>query len=69
MVDDISTFFATTFEPSGPLGAKGVGEAANNCTAGAVANAVYNAIGIRFFEAPILPEKVLAKLKEMNGGQ
>ncbi|MGB6865457.1 MAG: xanthine dehydrogenase family protein molybdopterin-binding subunit [Candidatus Aminicenantaceae bacterium] len=68
-VDNISTFFATTFEPSGPLGAKGVGEAANNCTAGAVANAVYNAIGIRFFEAPILPEKVLAKLKEKDDKQ
>jgi xanthine dehydrogenase molybdenum-binding subunit len=69
LVDDISTFFATTFEPSGPLGAKGVGEAANNCTAGAVANAIYNAIGIRFFEAPILPEKVLARLKENQNGQ
>ena len=63
LVDDISTFFATTYEPSGPLGAKGVGEAANNCTAATVANAIYNAIGIRFKEAPITPEKVLAALR------
>jgi len=63
-VDDIHTFFASTYEPSGPLGAKGVGEAAINCTAGTVANAIYNAIGVRFKEAPIIPEKVLAKLRE-----
>ncbi|RLB30518.1 MAG: aldehyde oxidase, partial [Deltaproteobacteria bacterium] len=65
-VDDLETFFANTYEPSGPFGAKGVGEAANNCTAGTVANAVYNAIGIRFKEAPMTPEKVLKALKE-NG--
>lgn len=64
LVDDIHTFFASTYEPSGPMGAKGVGEAAINCTAGTVANAIYNAIGVRFKEAPITPEKVLAKLGE-----
>jgi len=53
-----------TYEPSGPYGAKGVGEAANNSTAGAVANAIYNAIGIRFKETPITPEKVLQALRE-----
>ena len=63
-LDAVSTFFASTYEPSGPYGAKGVGEAANNCTAGAVANAIYNAIGIRFKEAPITPEKVLMALKK-----
>ena len=63
-LDAVSTFFANTCEPSGPFGAKGVGEAANNCTAGAVANAIYNGIGIRFKEAPITPEKVLMTLKK-----
>jgi xanthine dehydrogenase molybdenum-binding subunit len=63
-VENVSTFFAETYEPSGPFGAKGVGEAANNCTAATVANAVYNAIGIRFKEAPITPEKVLKALRE-----
>jgi len=66
LVDDVSTFFTMTYEPSGPLGAKGVGEAANNCTAGAVGNAIYNAIGIRFKEAPITPEKVLSALREKS---
>jgi len=69
LVDDVSTFFAETYEPSGPLGAKGVGEAANNCTAGTVANAIYNAIGIRLKEAPITPEKVLNALKEKTQGE
>lgn len=64
MEDDITTFFTKTYEPSGPLGAKGVGEAANNCTAGTMANAIYNAIGIRFKETPITPEKVLAALNK-----
>jgi xanthine dehydrogenase molybdenum-binding subunit len=63
-VDNITTFFANTYEPSGPFGAKGVGEAANNSTAGAVANAVYNALGIRFKDAPITPEKVLEELNK-----
>ena len=60
---DVETFFANTWEPSGPFGAKGVGEAANNATAGTVANAIYNAIGIRFTEAPITPEKVLKAIE------
>ncbi|SDP42011.1 xanthine dehydrogenase family protein molybdopterin-binding subunit [Desulforhopalus singaporensis] len=64
MVDDLQVFFANTYEPSGPFGAKGVGEAANNATAGAVANAVQNAIGIRINDAPMTPEKVLKRLEE-----
>jgi xanthine dehydrogenase molybdenum-binding subunit len=59
----IQIYFAKTLEPTGPFGAKGIGEAALNPTAAAVANAVYDAIGIRFHEIPITPEKVLAALK------
>ena len=65
-IENISTFFTETYEPSGPLGAKGIGEAAINCTAGTIANAIYNAIGVRFKEAPITPERVLAGLKEKS---
>jgi xanthine dehydrogenase molybdenum-binding subunit len=63
-VDDLSVYFANTYEPSGPLGAKGVGEAATNPVAAAYANAIYNAIGIRLYELPITPEKILLALKE-----
>jgi xanthine dehydrogenase molybdenum-binding subunit len=63
-VEDIQTYFTDTEEPTGPFGAKGIGEAALNPTAAAVANAVYHAVGIRFTEIPITPEKVLRALKE-----
>jgi CO/xanthine dehydrogenase Mo-binding subunit len=52
----------------GPYGAKGVGEGAIIPTAAAIVNAVYDAIGVRFFNLPITPEKVLIELakKEVN---
>jgi xanthine dehydrogenase molybdenum-binding subunit len=59
----ITTHFADTYEPSGPFGAKGIGEAAMNPVAAAYANAICNAIGVRFYELPITPEKILAALK------
>jgi len=70
-VDLVKTFFADTYEPSGPFGAKGVGEAANNATAAAVANAIYNAVGIRFQHAPITPEVVMEALwlQNQKGGE
>lgn len=67
LVGEVTTLFAHTYEPHGPLGAKGIGEAATNPVAAAYANAVYNAIGVRFYELPITPEKVLAALKERAG--
>ncbi|HWR41939.1 xanthine dehydrogenase family protein molybdopterin-binding subunit [Sporomusa sp.] len=51
-------------EQTGPFGAKGVGEPTLIPTAAAIANAVYDAIGVRFTELPITPEKVLARLHE-----
>ncbi len=62
-LENIQTYFTNTEEPTGPFGAKGIGEAALNPTAAAVANAVYHAIGIRFTEIPIKPEHVLQALK------
>ncbi|MFQ5762304.1 MAG: xanthine dehydrogenase family protein molybdopterin-binding subunit, partial [Candidatus Bathyarchaeia archaeon] len=50
-------------DPTGPFGAKGVGEPALVPTAPAIANAVYNAVGVRIKDMPILPEKVLNALK------
>ena len=62
-VENMITYFANTYEPTGPFGAKGIGEAATNPVAAAYANAIYNALGIRFFELPITPEKILWALK------
>jgi xanthine dehydrogenase molybdenum-binding subunit len=63
-IDNVEVHFTDTFEPTGPFGAKGIGEAALNPVAAALASAVYNAIGIRFKEIPITPERVLEALKK-----
>ena len=63
-IGKIEVYFTNTLEPTGPFGAKGIGEAALNPVAAALANAVYDAIGVRFTEIPITPEKVLMALKE-----
>jgi len=55
-----------TNDPLGPYGAKGVGEPCTIPVAAAVANAIYNAIGVRMRSLPITPEKILAALKEKN---
>jgi xanthine dehydrogenase molybdenum-binding subunit len=68
-LENIHADFANTYEPTGPFGAKGLGEAATNPCAAAYANAVYNAIGVRFYEIPITPEKILAALAEKEGGK
>ena len=62
-MDKIEVRFTETYEPTGPFGAKGIGEAALNPVAAALANAVYDAIGIRFKEIPVRPEHVLEALK------
>jgi CO/xanthine dehydrogenase Mo-binding subunit len=48
----------------GPFGAKGIGEPAAGATAPAIANAIFDAVGIRIKNLPITPEKVLAALKK-----
>ncbi len=62
-VENLEVHFAATYEPSGPFGAKGIGEAAMNPVAAAYANAIYNAIGIRFYDLPITAEKILRALR------
>jgi xanthine dehydrogenase molybdenum-binding subunit len=62
LVEDLQVHFADTYEPTGPFGAKGIGEAATNPVAAAYANAIDNAIGIRFYELPITPERILERL-------
>jgi CO/xanthine dehydrogenase Mo-binding subunit len=56
-----------TADRDGPYGAKGIGEPGCVPTAPAIANAIYNAVGVRIKELPITPEKVLAALKKKKG--
>jgi CO/xanthine dehydrogenase Mo-binding subunit len=48
----------------GPFGAKGIGEPALTPVAPAIANAVADAIGVRIFDLPITPEKVVNALRQ-----
>ena len=54
-------------DASGPYGAKGVGEPGLVPTAPAIANAIYDAVGIRMHKLPMKPEKVLRALREAEG--
>jgi len=55
-----------TRDPGGPYGAKEVGEGSISGMLAAISNAVYDAIGIRFKELPITPEKVLESLENQK---
>jgi 4-hydroxybenzoyl-CoA reductase alpha subunit len=65
----IDPIIVETIDPEGPFGAKGVAEPANNPTAPAIANAVYDAVGVRIKDLPITAEKVLKALKEKESGK
>jgi len=56
---EIQVVFVTPPDPLGPFGAKGLGENAVAPPVAAIVNAVYDATGIRFFELPITPVRVL----------
>jgi carbon-monoxide dehydrogenase large subunit len=51
-------------EPLGPFGARGIGEATTIPTAAAIANAVFNAVGVRIKELPLTPERVFEELRK-----
>ncbi len=58
----LEVHFTRTYDPFGPFGAKGVAEVAAPLTAAALANAVYDAIGVRIKKLPFSPENVLATI-------
>jgi CO/xanthine dehydrogenase Mo-binding subunit len=59
----IDSSLVDSYEPEGPFGAKEVGEGATLPVLGAIANAVADAIGVRIYDLPITPEKVLKALE------
>ncbi|MEW6696418.1 MAG: xanthine dehydrogenase family protein molybdopterin-binding subunit [Bacillota bacterium] len=63
-VPEMEAIIVEAEDPTGPFGAKGVGETGLVATAAAISNAVYDAIGIRFFEIPLTEERVYKALKE-----
>src|SRR5216683_2231402 len=66
---DVKTYLIEDPDPNGPYGAKEVGQGPLLPVPPAVANAVYNAVGVRVDEVPITPEKVLKALREKSKGR
>ncbi len=62
-IPKIKHIIITTDDKYGPFGAKGVGEIVGTPVSAAVANAIYDAIGIRLRELPMNPEKILLTTK------
>jgi 4-hydroxybenzoyl-CoA reductase subunit alpha len=65
---EIISTAVSSYEPRGPYGAKEVGEGSMVPLMGSIANAVYDAVGVRITELPITPEKVLQALKNKKSG-
>jgi xanthine dehydrogenase molybdenum-binding subunit len=64
---DVIPITPVVIEPvdkDGPYGAKGIGEPGLVPTAPAIANAIYDAIGVRITDLPITPEKILTALND-----
>lgn len=64
---EVESFVVETDDPHGPFGAKEAGEGLTIPTAPAVANAIYNAVGVRIKDLPITPDKILKALEEKKG--
>jgi len=62
---ELQAILVPTYEPSGPYGAKAAAEIPLDGVAPAVANAVYDAVGVRIRDLPITPEKVWRKLQSV----
>ncbi|MBV9120536.1 MAG: molybdopterin-dependent oxidoreductase [Chloroflexi bacterium] len=59
---EVKVILVETNDPAGPFGAKGLGETGAIAVAPAVANALYDATGVRIKELPLTPERVLEAL-------
>jgi 4-hydroxybenzoyl-CoA reductase subunit alpha len=66
---DVVTYLVEDADPNGPFGAKEVGQGPLLPVPPAIANAVYDAVGVRVDEVPITPEKVLAALRDKARGK
>jgi len=67
-VPEMKIIFVETEEPTGPFGAKGIGEPAIVCILAAIANALDNALDVRVKDLPMTPEKILSCIQSGRGG-
>ena len=64
----VETIYANVVDPIGPMGAKALGEVPSVGVAPAIVNALYDAIGVRFVELPVTPDKILIALQNQKSG-
>ncbi|MBP2665885.1 MAG: aerobic-type carbon monoxide dehydrogenase, large subunit CoxL/CutL-like protein, partial [Firmicutes bacterium] len=66
-IGQIRVEFIESHEPTGPFGAKSIGEVVINTPPPAIAAAVYNAVGVRITDLPITPEKIFMGMQSAQG--
>jgi CO/xanthine dehydrogenase Mo-binding subunit len=66
---EVEVDIVDNYDPSGPFGAKGVGEPTLVPTAAAIVNAIYDAVGVRIYSLPATAEKVHAAMKAKRAQQ
>ncbi len=65
-IGSIRVDFRSSYEETGPFGAKSIGELVIDTPSPAIANAIYNAVGVRARELPITPEKIAMGILEQE---
>ena len=65
-IGNIRVDFESSYEESGPFGAKSIGELVIDTPCPAIAEAIYNATGVRVRELPITPEKIAMGILKKN---
>ena len=58
--------FESSYEPTGPFGAKSIGEVVINTPAPAIIHAIYNATGVWHNELPVTPEKIIRSIMDIE---
>ncbi len=66
---EVETILVETRDPEGPYGAKEAGQGPLLPIMPAIANAIYNAVGVRVDEVPITPEKIFQGLQKLKSGK
>jgi 4-hydroxybenzoyl-CoA reductase subunit alpha len=66
---EVECIIVESLDPEGPFGAKECSEGSLAAAIPAVANAIYDAVGVRLREAPFTPERVLAALRAKRGAK
>jgi len=65
-VPKLEVILVESYEPTGPMGAKSIGEIGINGPIPTIANAIYDAVGVRLRQTPFTPERVLNAIRRAS---